>query len=69
MLRSKSVFFRCFKDVNLQIIYLKANIDFEKLVITRRTDKTKWDYRYENVCLLIDNIEKLCSSDGDLGTF
>ena len=36
--------------------------------MTRRIS-TKWDRRYENVCLLIDQDEKLCSSVGDLGTF
>ena len=36
--------------------------------MTRRSS-TKWDYRYENVCLLLDEEEKLCSSLGDLGSF
>ena len=34
--------------------------------MVKRTS-SKWDYRYENVCLVLDDIEKLCSSDGDEG--
>ena len=45
---------------------LQSSISFEKLVMTKRPS-TKWDYRYENVCLVLDDVEKLCSSDNDYG--
>ena len=45
---------------------LQSSISFEKLVMTKRSE-TNWDYRYENVCLVLDDVEKLCSSDNDYG--
>ena len=45
---------------------LQSSISFEKLVMTKRPE-TNWDYRYENVCLVLDDVEKLCSSDNDYG--
>jgi len=38
------------------------------MVMTRRSSN-RWDRRYENVCLLLDGEDKLCSSVGDFGTF
>ena len=44
----------------------QKSIYFEKLVLIKRS-QTDWDYMHENICLVLDGVEKLCSSDGDGG--